>query len=176
MSKQSVLVFAVLVLGACGGTPRATVDSGTGGTDAGTTPGTDSGAGPRDAGPGRDTGPVSTDPCASDAAGSLAGAGCNGGFVTSPAANAAGGACTGGGEADPQGTCTVAGICGAEADMPGFCFPSCTAGATYVSTSTCPTGFRCFDLDNDLCFLDCNATHPCPTGMTCDGEGSCVGE
>jgi hypothetical protein len=80
----------------------------------------------------------------------------------------------GGGMDMPQGSCGANMLCSADMGMTGICFQMCTPGATYVSTGGCPTGSRCFDLGGEgLCFLDCDAMHPCPNGMTCDDEGAC---
>lgn len=143
----------------------------------GRTPGTDGGPRPdAPVPPGVDGGPVTGDPClAGTGTAALATLGCNGGFASgTPAANAPAGTCTGGGDTMPAGTCTGAAICSAAAGAAGWCFPTCTPGVMYVSRGGCPTGFRCFDLtDGDFCFRDCDTSHPCPTGMACDGEGSC---
>jgi hypothetical protein len=58
----------------------------------------------------------------------------------------------------------------------GICVVRCPRAATYISTGGCPMGFRCFTLGDELavCFRDCDAMHPCPTGYECDAEGSCV--
>jgi hypothetical protein len=167
MSKQSILMVCALVLVACGGSrPVVGSDSG-GGTDAGTTPGTDSGPRADSGGGGHDSGPTSSDPCSGAAETSAANAGCNGGFSSTGPMTCTGDAAGGAGTC-PSGVCS-----GAEGAM-GFCFLSCTNGGTYVSTGGCATGSRCFMLDMDICFFDCDATHACPTGMMCDDEGSCV--
>ena len=48
-------------------------------------------------------------------------------------------------------------------------------GMSYASTSTCPDGSRCFPTmaGTGRCFRDCDASHPCPMGGACDGDGSC---
>lgn len=171
--RHAILASSLLVLAACGGNSRT--DAGLSLSDA---PATDGNTAARDTPASRPDAPTSSDPCASDPAGSAAGVGCNGGFVSGePAANTAGGACTA--DADPMtnpaGSCTGTLVCGAQAGMMGRCIPLCTAGATYVSTGGCPSGWRCFDLEgNGVCFRDCDATHPCPADQMCDGEGSCV--
>ena len=108
--------------------------------------------------------------------------GCNGGFLTTePAANSPYGTCTPAAdpESNPAGSCTDPNafcVVGENATT-GWCFVGCAAGPTYVTTGGCPTGARCFDLGGDgVCFRDCDDTHPCPTGMGCDGEGSCIVE
>lgn len=165
--RHALLALSILGLAACGG--------GGGRTDTGPVP-TDTPMSGTDT-PRADA-PVSTDPCASDVMGSPDRVGCNGGFVSGdPAANTAGGTCTA--AADPMmmpaGSCMGSLVCSGEASMMGRCIPLCTPGATYISTGGCPTGWRCFDLSgNGVCFRDCDATHACPAGQMCDGEGSCV--
>lgn len=182
MKNFVVLALAAFVVTACPSSPRPMLmtDAGGGGTDTG--PGVD--GGPvvgMDTGPRVDAG--GSDPCAAAMAAAASTVGCNGGFVTGePAANAPGGTCTGGGTAMMGGSCTTPGaVCVdamgiAAAGVPGECIALCTSGGTYVSRGGCPTGYRCFDLMNDICFRDCDATHACPSGQPmCDGEGSCVG-
>ena len=176
MTRFSMVLCAALALVACGGGDGDMTDAGTTtGTDSGTTTGTDSGTTTR-----RDSGPA--DMCATDGMGAVALVmfGCNGYASGTAAPNDYLGTCTVGGEGMPQGSCTAAGtFCAADAEgsTTGTCLAPCEAGAgTYISTGGCPMGFRCFDLgDFGLCFRDCDATHPCPTGYDCDGEGSCVG-
>jgi hypothetical protein len=171
---RHALLLSSLFLLACGGGSRP--DAGLSLADA---PAADAPSAARDTPASRPDVPTSSDPCASDAAGSARGVGCNGGFVSGdPAANTAGGACTA--DADPMtnpaGTCTGANVvCAAEPSMMGTCVPLCMAGSTYVSTGGCPTGWRCFSLmAGGVCFRDCDATHPCAAGEECDAEGSCV--
>ncbi len=120
-----------------------------------------------------------TDPCATDD-NAISTVGCNGGFLASePAPNTTGGTCIQSeDEEDLQGSCaSEESFCAGDLlEAEGVCFTACTPASTYVSTSGCPTGFRCFSLNFEyaICFRDCDATHPCPTGMECDVEGSCV--
>jgi hypothetical protein len=172
--KMVLSLLALAAMVGCGSSPRT--DSGVT-ADAGAVATDDTGP-RRDAAARPDAFSASTDACASEADTATTTVGCNGGFASSmPAANAPGGTCTGGGEAMPAGTCTgMNALCGAEADMPGFCLASCEPGSTYITTGSCPTGFRCFDLmGQGVCFQDCDATHACPAGQMCDAEGSCVG-
>lgn len=134
----------------------------------------------RDAATAADSGGGSSDTCAADDTDAVATVGCNGGFVSGePTANGPLSACTVGTEEMPSGSCTTpnAGCFGEdETATMGTCEVLCQAATTYVSTGSCPTGFRCFTLAEDygLCFRDCDATHACPTGYECDPEGSCV--
>ena len=149
-----------------------------------TAPSVDAGPNPdTDAGPRRDAGPVSNDPCASDSAGALAGVGCNGGLIgPTPSANEIGGGCTPD-NADPPGagTCVASpgsqAVCLAdEGETTGTCVYACPDAMTYVSTGGCPSGSRCFPVqDLSLCFRDCTSSADCFTGETCDSEGSCLG-
>lgn len=97
--------------------------------------------------------------------------GCNGPLPGPQPANSYGGSCTG--TVDP-GTCTDPNaICFGN---PGICtIPCAIAGEeVYISTSTCPTGSRCFNLGNNgYCFPDCNSGADCSTA-TCDEDGSCT--
>lgn len=175
--KMVLSLLAALAMMGCGSSSRT--DSGIG-ADGGTiAPEVPDARTTRDAPVRPDAFMMNSDTCAAEAANATSTVGCNGGFAsTTPAANTPGGSCTGGGEAMPAGTCTTPNaFCGAEADMPGFCLATCEPGSTYITTGTCPTGFRCFDLEANggICFQDCDATHPCPEGQECDGEGSCVG-
>jgi hypothetical protein len=168
-SMMTVLVCA-LALGGCGDQTMTTVDSGSTGTDGGSLR-TDSGSMRTDAGP--------EDECAASSDDAVSSVGCNGGFESGdPAPNAPGGTCTVGGETNPEGSCTgeTAFCAGDEGATDGICIIACPPASTYVSTGACPTGFRCFRSADDygICYRDCDATHPCPTGMGCDDEGSCV--
>jgi len=170
--KMALSLLAVAAMVGCSSSSNADTSVG---TDTGVSVVQDSGV-RRDAPARADA--ASSDPCSAAAANATSTLGCNGGFASStPAANAPGGTCTGGGMAMRAGSCTGANaFCGAEADMPGFCLANCMPGSTYITTGTCPAGFRCFDLEGSgVCFQDCDATHACPTGQMCDAEGSCVG-
>ena len=173
--KMVLSLLAALAMVGCGSSSRT--DSGIG-ADGGTiAPEVPDARTTRDAPARADAFMMNSDTCAASDSNAVSTVGCNGGFASAtPAANAFGGTCTGGGEAMPAGSCTGAmALCSAEADMPGICLASCTPGSTYVSTGGCPTGARCFDLGGGgVCFQDCDATHPCPAGQDCDGEGSCV--
>lgn len=179
MQKWTSLVVVALALVACGGGRRLTGDAGPTGTDSGTIAVVDSGTGPVvDAG-GRDTGGGSSDPCAVAEPPSISTVGCNGGFMSGmPAANAAFGTCT----PDPEmtnaaGSCTnTTDLCIApEGGVLGYCSPACDPGESYTSSSTCADGSRCFPTmgGGGVCFRDCDASHPCPMGGACDGDGSC---
>lgn len=170
-SMMAVLVCA-LALCACGDETAIVTDSGSD-TDAGITVRTDAGSMRADAGP--------TDECAAQQTNAASTVGCNGGFLTSdPAPNAIGGVCTRGDEENPQGSCTeeLTFCAGDSSATEGLCIVACPPASTYVSTGDCPTGFRCFPVTAEygVCYIDCDATHPCPTGMECDREGSCVPE
>lgn len=173
--KNLASLSLVFVLGACG-TPSPSGDAGSDAArgDAATS-NPDSSTTNRDASSGSD-GAMSSDRCATDMASASSTVGCNGGFRNGmPAMNTPGGTCTGGGMAMPQGSCGANMECSADMGMMGFCFQNCMPGATYVSTGGCPTGSRCFDLGGPgACFIDCDAMHPCPNGLMCDNEGSCV--
>lgn len=172
--RHFVTASMLLALSACGG-GNSRADGGLTLSDA---PATDANTAARDTPASRPDAPMSSDRCATDTMGSPDLLGCNGGFVSGdPAANTAGGTCTA--DADPMtnpaGSCTGELVCAAEAGMMGRCIPLCTPGSTYISTGTCPVGWRCFDLGgNGVCFRDCDATHPCPADQMCDAEGSCV--
>jgi hypothetical protein len=182
MAKWASLVVVVLVMVACGGSRRSV------GTDAGSITVVDSGV-RVDAGGGGgvDSGGGTGDRCATNGMGAeaLANLGCNGGFASgTPAANADYGTCTVAADpmTNPAGSCASANaacVPDAEGSTTGICRTFCPVAATYISTGGCPTGSRCFTLTDDtgetfgLCFRDCDASHACPTGMTCDAEGSC---
>lgn len=178
--RHAVVLFSLLALLACSARAPDPNDSGRTGNDA-ATPGSDTGTPGNDAAtPGNDVGP-NPDHCFVAMPPALSTVGCNGGFVSGTAAamNAMWGPCTID-MAHPQGSCTMAGsICNgfAMAATMGFCYPGCTPPAmTYSSTSGCPTGSRCFPVmgGSGVCYRDCDATHPCPTGGgTCDADGSC---
>lgn len=127
-----------------------------------------------------DAGPM--DECAASGSNAASTVGCNGGFVSGePEPNEPGGICTTGGETNPGGTCThTSAVCApaTEGASEGRCVVGCPPSMTYVTTGDCPTGFRCFRAAEEygICYLDCDATHPCPTGTVCDSEGSCVPE
>ena len=134
----------------------------------------------RDAATAADSGGQSNDSCEADDTDAVSTVGCNGGFVSGePTANGPLSACTVGTEENPSGSCTAENsgcFGGGEGATTGTCEVLCEPGASYVTTGTCPTGFRCFDLGEEfgLCFRDCDATHACPTDYECDEEGSCV--
>ena len=124
------------------------------------------------------------DPCAGSMSEASAKVGCNGGFTAiTGAANTQGGACMPEGSGGPAGSCT-------DPDMTCLTKPNQTMGrclqfcglATYLSTGNCQAGYRClyqekFDVPPGsfgVCSRDCDATHACPAGQTCDAEGSCI--
>lgn len=165
LSIRSVAPFALsLVIAGCGGMqPLPPADAA---SDVRTT-GNDAAS--------NDSG-TSSDRCSATDMNASSTVGCNGGFASGmPAMNTPSGACMGGGEANPMGSCPANHICTGDMGMSGICLPTCMAGSTYVSTGGCPSGYRCFRLSaGGLCFRDCNAANACPTGLMCDGEGSCV--
>jgi hypothetical protein len=173
ISLKTLSPFALsLALVACGPTTPAGRDGSTTGDAAAVT---DTGV-RADSGTSRPDAMTNSDRCAATDMNANSTVGCNGGFAMgTPAMNTPGGTCTGGGMAMPAGSCGANMQCSADMGAMGICFAGCMPGSTYVSTGGCPTGSRCFDLmGNGLCFLDCDATHACPNGMMCDGEGSCV--
>lgn len=155
-----------------------TTDSGTAAVDSGTPVQTDSGTPVQ-----TDGGTMSSDPCAAtdDFASTV---GCNGDPVGPDApANAFFGTCTP--SDDPmmfRGSCTSErGLCAAdEGATEGYCLELCEpSGMQYnTTTSTCPSGSRCFTLQADfaICFPDCRSAADCHEGQVCDDEGSCVDE
>lgn len=169
-SISTVGLGAILALAAlaCGDDAAAPTDAGMG-VDARTD------AGRRDAGR-RDSGP--TDPCAADVADAFDSVGCNGPILGPEVDDGElGGRCTPGGEDDPAGSCADRdALCDAgETGTVGICLLFCTPQPTYVSTSDCPPGSRCFTFDPDfaLCYPDCEDGGDCTTGV-CDLEGGCV--
>lgn len=128
------------------------------------------------------------DACASDEARATGHAGCNRGFATFSDAGAdePGLSCdtetTG-----PWGTCTdTTFTCVAPPSTTvGTCQRYCGVEASLFSSSTCPSGFRCVRADSrrwfpvppgtfGVCARDCDATHPCPDGLTCHVTGICL--
>ncbi len=122
-----------------------------------------------------------TDMCLATRATSESTVGCNG-YAPAQTPNSVWGPCTPGDENDPAGSCTHPDAeCVEFEDVPlAYCVVACDDTASYVSLGGCPTGNRCFDGRADdepgVCYQDCDATHRCPSGMACDGEGSCVFE
>lgn len=173
--KMVLSLLAALAMVGCGSSSRT--DSGIG-ADGGTiAPEVPDARTTRDAPARADAFMMNSDVCAATDTDAISTVGCNGGFSSAtPAANEFGGACTVGDETMPAGSCTGAGaVCNGPAGMSGSCLQACTPGSTYVSTGGCPTGARCFDLGgNGFCYRDCDATHACPPGQMCDGEGSCA--
>lgn len=186
MKMQWILVSAcALSLASVGCKDDATgsvVDSGMMGSDSGDTDmgradgGTDMGR--TDMGGGTDMG--GSDPCAASAEDDLsAQAGCNGGLLGAASEpNQFGGTCTGGSDENPAGTCTDTGaVCdGSAGGDTGICLVACEAADTYTSTSTCPTGSRCFTFESAgiaLCYPDCESATDCATAV-CDNDGSCA--
>jgi hypothetical protein len=140
--------------------------------DAGVDAGMDAGAVPMDAGA-RDAGMV--DRCAADTNVGLT-VGCNGPLIgPDEPANEFAGLCTGDNEG--PGTCSFTGaICWAYPGQVGVCTRLCTPSEdTYVSTGGCPSGSRCFVIEEDfaLCFPDCEEDADCSTD-SCDSENTCV--
>jgi len=136
-------------------------------------------SGRRDATAGADGGPG--DPCAATVDDSTSTVGCNGGlYGSTPRDGEIDGPCTPDGM-DGPGTCAmVPGVeswCAPDEVDPstGTCVLFCPTVSTYVSTGSCPSGSRCFDLtDVSICFRDCNGPSDCFAGETCDGDGSCA--
>ncbi len=185
IAHTSALFGALLALAACGPTGGGGDGGGTG--DAATPTDSGGGGGGGDSGGGGDgggrEGGTSSDPCSATTSNASSTVGCNGGFVSGPnPANGPEGPCTIrlDGDMYTQGTCSsTQAICGSEdeAATMGVCFVFCTPSAPgYVSKGNCPRGFRCFAEEgaDPLCYRDCNAANPCPSGMTCDGDGSCL--
>ncbi len=119
------------------------------------------------------------DACAAEAADAVSTVGCNGGFASGdPEPNEVSGSCTVGGDTEPAGSCVdESAYCAAEEEggTTGQCLALCSPSSSYVSTGGCPNGYRCFTLGtNGICFRDCDASNPCPSGYSCDAEGSCV--
>jgi hypothetical protein len=182
MSRLDFFLCAVALcsLVGCGDDGGTTGDTGVGDTGVVDTGVVDTGT-PDTSTPdaGMDSGP--TDPCASDDATMTVG--CNGAILgATQADDALFGGCTPDAE-DPRGSCTDAdAVCYAyDADLEetarGVCVPPCSPnGSTYVNTSTCPMGTRCFDFGDGegYCFADCNTAADCVSGQ-CDGDNSCVG-
>jgi hypothetical protein len=181
MRVSTILVCASMFtfLIACGDDGRSG-DTGAGDTGAGDTGRIDSSrpdTGTPDTS--MDTGPA--DPCATDEATETVE--CNGDILgPTQEDDALFGSCTPEKDSD-QGSCEDAtAICYAvDADLEdttrGVCVPACTPnGTNYVSTSTCPSGSRCFNFGDGsgFCFADCNAPADCVSGQ-CDGDNSCVG-
>lgn len=107
----------------------------------------------------------SLDPCASDDMAETVG--CNDGFACGePAPGTPAGACTS--NDIEQGSCDDGSEC-----VAGRCLPTCAPGPQWVSTSTCPSGFRCQSLGGGWCFRDCDDLHACPGAMTC-ASGMCM--
>lgn len=166
MKKNHLLQALFVLLAPLAGCDPTVVPIDVPTTDAGGDTGGGGFDGGRDAG--RDAGGPA-DPCAAEpGAAAAATVGCNG-PVGGPtrAANAHGGSCTEGSCTDTMSTC--------RAD--GYCDVACDPGTGYVSTSTCPSGSRCFPVGSGvgLCFIDCNTAADCPIpGSTCDAENSCI--
>ncbi len=128
-----------------------------------------------DAGPG--------DPCATDQPTAISTVGCNGpppGAGIAP--NEFGGLCVPN-ATTPQGSClATTDTCVARMGVAqGICLRACVPSpdGTYVTTSDCPMGSRCFTFDDGMgggvgvCYPDCTMPSEC-TSMGCDGEGSCT--
>jgi len=114
-----------------------------------------------------------SDPCRTGNYDVAATVGCNGGILGPDVP-----------DNDYGGRCNVAsnsctnfsdGCVGATASsLEGICLRTCSPGEAFVSTSTCPTGSRCFQLPPmGLCYPDCNTNADCASGI-CDGDGSCI--
>lgn len=165
MNKTHLFSAMILLLAPLAGCDPAVVPVDAPATDSGNDTGGGFDGG-RDAG--RDAGGPA-DPCAAEpGAAAAATVGCNG-PVGGPTreANAHGGACTEDSCTDAMSTC--------RAD--GYCDVACDPGTGYVSTSTCPSGSRCFPVGSGvgLCFIDCNTAADCPIpGSMCDAENSCI--
>jgi hypothetical protein len=71
---------------------------------------------------------------------------------------------------DPDALCDAT-----EMSTMGVCLRFCEPQDTYVSTSDCPEGSRCFTFDPTvaLCYPDCEVDADCTSGV-CDSEGGCV--
>ncbi len=176
----SALVLAAL--GGCGDDARRPGDTSLNDSATGDTGRPDTTSPPADSRP-TDTGTMDTGPmdaCETDDATSTVE--CNGPIIGSGQADdALFGLCVP--DDTDQGSCTDAtAVCYAFAPdgtptPRGVCVPACTPnGRTYVNSSTCPSGTRCFDFGSGVgfCFADCNVMADCPSGQ-CDGDNSCVG-
>lgn len=147
------MVIAALAAIACGGSTTRSPDAAQSGEDAS--------VGPTD--------------CSADMASAASRAGCNG-WAASANANEAGGPCTPGGDAMPRGTCTVEGsTCFGDlgGTGSGWCVVLCPAPELYTGSEGCPSGFRCFKQGEGvdaygICFRDCDASHACQEGWTCN--------
>ena len=124
------------------------------------------------------------DPCVTDLAHAASTIGCNG---PPPGAaipdDATGGRCV----LDPssiedmplplRGSCASPDdLCAGHPGLGGICLRRCEPAPTYVSTSTCPSGSRCFTIDllrgAVVCYPDCYTGSDCVWGI-CDQDGSC---
>jgi hypothetical protein len=124
------------------------------------------------------------DPCLADQADAASTLGCNGPIigVDEPADEFAG-PCTP--DDNPQsgvplqGSCsnTLLGCAHQPGVLEGICVQACLPAATYVSNGDCPSGSRCFTIDEDLgnafCIPDCASGSDCLSGE-CDADGACV--
>ncbi len=177
-----LLLVSLFSFGGCGDDGGGASDTGAGdGGDAGPTDSgrPDTGTTPRDSGS-MDSGPA--DMCATDDATETVG--CNGPILgASQTDDEDFGLCTPD-DTTMNGSCTdTSALCYAfdanqDDSLRGVCVPSCTPnGDTYVNTSTCPSGTRCFAFESGVgfCFADCNASTDCPSDQ-CDGDNTCVGE
>ncbi|MBX3271137.1 MAG: hypothetical protein KF729_12800 [Sandaracinaceae bacterium] len=79
----------------------------------------------------------------------------------------------------PRGTCGPRAVCVVPRAGENMCMTGCAVADDYVSTGGCPRGHRCFRVrtaDDEvlgICYLDCDAEHPCPEGWVCDPDGGC---
>lgn len=169
-----------LALSGCGGDePAVNADASV--SDMGGDAGTPTDMGARD-GSRTDAG---SDPCAATVDNASDTIGCNGDILGPDIADGAfGGRCTAENEEDVRGTCTDEdAVCVVlESGMPGICMLECDrpAGTPYVSTSSCPSGSRCFELDSEepvgYCYIDCEYQEDClgeADGFWCDADGAC---
>ena len=134
--------------------------------------GTPADAAPRDA---------RTDPCAQVPGSPGDGGTCNGaplGPVTM--ADTLGGPCTED-PADEAGSCmnlsrATDALCVPDPLGQARCTYLCEPASTFVSTSGCPTGSRCFTLSRTFaqCFRNCRTDADCEVFEECDSEASCV--
>ena len=104
--------------------------------------------------------------------------GCNGFASDTPAPDQPDGPCTNTGTTQAaRGTCAAGSLCMAPPGSSGVCHEACVPTAE-ISTGGCPTGHRCVHEPNatvGLCYRDCDAAHPCPTGTLCHPTlGACV--
>lgn len=120
-----------------------------------------------------------SDPCASHRSNAMSTIGCNGFAMGSAARDEPLGSCIVS-ATEERGTCSSSEpttVCvPLDAGSDGVCAFTCSPGPSSISSGGCPVGWRCFSdgSSQGLCFRDCDASHPCPSGSVCDPDGSCL--